>query len=141
MRMHVPMFMNAHPPLRTCVPVCVHVSVRTQRCVISPGTLQASRDEEVLQVKAGDLVLQRQLLLHSGSGGGGNASGSRPSPAHTIAKAQAESGAWLGGEAGLQAGRMVTGRESPVKSNVVLLFLSLTNLLCRHRIQLFYAVI
>ncbi|MEQ2220820.1 hypothetical protein ILYODFUR_009433, partial [Ilyodon furcidens] len=68
-----------------------------------PGTLQASRDEEVLEVKAGDLVLQRQLLLHSG--GGCDASGSGPSQAHTIAKAQAESTAWLGGEAGLQAAR------------------------------------
>uniref|UniRef100_M3ZYQ9 Uncharacterized LOC102232759 n=1 Tax=Xiphophorus maculatus TaxID=8083 RepID=M3ZYQ9_XIPMA len=79
-----------------------------------PGTLQASRDEEVLEVKAGDLVLQRRLLLHSG--GGGDASGPRPSQAHTIAKPQAESSAWLGGEAGLQAGRMVTGRESAVKT-------------------------
>ncbi|MEQ2278554.1 hypothetical protein AMECASPLE_000145 [Ameca splendens] len=68
-----------------------------------PGTLQASRDEEVLEVKAGDLVLQRRLLLHSG--GGCDASGSGPSQAHTIAKAQTESTAWLGGEAGLQAGR------------------------------------
>uniref|UniRef100_A0A3B3VG63 Uncharacterized LOC106950336 n=1 Tax=Poecilia latipinna TaxID=48699 RepID=A0A3B3VG63_9TELE len=83
-----------------------------------PGTLQASRDEEVLEVKAGDLVLQRRLLLHSGGGGGGggDASGPRPSQAHTIAKPQAESSAWLGGEAGLQAGRMVTGRESAVKT-------------------------
>ncbi|KAM4718248.1 uncharacterized protein ofcc1 [Anableps anableps] len=80
-----------------------------------PGTLQASRDKEVLEVKAGDLVLQRRLLLHSG-GGGGDASGSRPSQAHTIAKPQAESSAWLGEEAGLQAGRMVTGRESAVKT-------------------------
>ncbi|PWA18164.1 hypothetical protein CCH79_00004313 [Gambusia affinis] len=80
-----------------------------------PGTLQASRDEEVLEVKAGDLVLQRRLLLHSG-GGGGDASGPRPSQAHTIAKPQAESSAWLGGEAGLQAGRMVAGRESAVKT-------------------------
>ncbi|MEQ2161263.1 hypothetical protein GOODEAATRI_007994, partial [Goodea atripinnis] len=68
-----------------------------------PGTLQASRDEEVLEVKAGDLVLQRRLLLHSGDGC--DASGSGPSQAHTIAKAQAESTAWLGGEAGLQAAR------------------------------------
>ncbi|XP_069007244.1 uncharacterized protein ofcc1 [Embiotoca jacksoni] len=76
-----------------------------------PGTLLASRDEEVLEVKAGDLVLQRRLLLHSG----GDASGSRPSPAHTIAKTQAEVGAGLGGEAGLEAGRMVMGRESTIK--------------------------
>ncbi|XP_030612076.1 uncharacterized protein ofcc1 [Archocentrus centrarchus] len=76
-----------------------------------PGTLLASRDEEVLEVKAGDLVLQRRLLLHSG----GDASGSRPSQAHTIAKTQAEGGAGLGGETGLEAGRMVMGRESTVK--------------------------
>uniref|UniRef100_A0A3P8RR15 Orofacial cleft 1 candidate gene 1 protein n=1 Tax=Amphiprion percula TaxID=161767 RepID=A0A3P8RR15_AMPPE len=76
-----------------------------------PGTLQASRDEEVLEVKVGDLVLQRRLLLHSG----GDASGSRPSQARTIAKTQAEDSAGLGGEAGLEAGRMVMGRESTVK--------------------------
>ncbi|XP_060921100.1 uncharacterized protein ofcc1, partial [Labrus mixtus] len=76
-----------------------------------PGTLLASRDEEVLEVKAGDPVLQRRLLLHSG----GDASGSRPSQAHTIAKTQAGAGAGLGGEAGLEAGRMVMGRESTVK--------------------------
>ncbi|XP_028289185.1 uncharacterized protein ofcc1 [Parambassis ranga] len=72
-----------------------------------PGTLLASRDEEVLKVKAGDLVLQRRLLLHSG----GDASGSGPSQAHTIAKTQAG----LGGEDGLEAGRTVMGRESTVK--------------------------
>uniref|UniRef100_A0A8C4E6B2 Orofacial cleft 1 candidate gene 1 protein n=1 Tax=Dicentrarchus labrax TaxID=13489 RepID=A0A8C4E6B2_DICLA len=76
-----------------------------------PGTLLASRDEEVLEVKAGDPVLQRRLLLH----GGGDASGSRPSQAHTIAKTQAGASAGLGGEAGLEAGRMVMGRESTVK--------------------------
>ncbi|KAM9337559.1 uncharacterized protein ofcc1 [Symphorus nematophorus] len=76
-----------------------------------PGTLLASRDEEVLEVKAGDPVLQRRLLLH----GGGDASGSRPSQAHTIAKTQAGASAGLGGEAGLEAGRMVMGRESAVK--------------------------
>ncbi|XP_034562838.1 uncharacterized protein LOC117829320 [Notolabrus celidotus] len=76
-----------------------------------PGTLQASRDEEVLEVKAGDPVLQRRLLLH----GGGDASGSRPSQAHTAAKTQAGTGAGLGGEAGLEAGRMVMGGESAVK--------------------------
>uniref|UniRef100_A0A671VT96 Orofacial cleft 1 candidate gene 1 protein n=1 Tax=Sparus aurata TaxID=8175 RepID=A0A671VT96_SPAAU len=77
-----------------------------------PGTLLASRDEEVLEVKAGDPVLQRRLLLH----GGGGASGSRPSQAHTIAKTQAGAGAGLGGEAGLEAGRTVMGRESAVKT-------------------------
>lgn len=84
---------------------------------ISPGTLLASRDEEVLEVKAGDPVLQRRLLLH----GGGDASGSRPSRAHTIAKTQAGTGAGLGGEAGLEAGRMVMGGESTVKSNAMIL--------------------
>ncbi|XP_068565345.1 uncharacterized protein [Cebidichthys violaceus] len=79
-----------------------------------PGTLPASRDEEVLEVKAGDPVLQRRLLLH----GGGDASGSRPSQAHTIAKTQAgATSAGLGGEAGLKAGRMVMGRESTVKTS------------------------
>uniref|UniRef100_A0A8C6VTI0 Orofacial cleft 1 candidate gene 1 protein n=1 Tax=Nothobranchius furzeri TaxID=105023 RepID=A0A8C6VTI0_NOTFU len=77
-----------------------------------PGTLQASRDEEVLEVKAGDLVLQRQRQLHSGGG----AWGTRPSQASAIAKAQAEGSVWLGGETGLQAGRMVTGRERAVKT-------------------------
>ncbi|KAA8580902.1 hypothetical protein FQN60_013860 [Etheostoma spectabile] len=76
-----------------------------------PGTLLASRDEEVLEVKAGDPVLQRRLLLH----GGGDASGSGPSLAHTIAKTQAVASAGLGAEAGLEAGRMVMGRETTVK--------------------------
>lgn len=86
---------------------------------ISPGTLLASRDEEVLEVKAGDPVLQRRLLLH---GGGGEASGSRPSQTRTTAKAQAGASAGLGGEAGLEAGRMVMGSECTVKSNAMLLF-------------------
>ncbi|XP_047424717.1 uncharacterized protein ofcc1 [Mugil cephalus] len=81
-----------------------------------PGTLLASRDEEVLEVKAGDLVLQRRLLLHSGGGGGGGASGSGPSQTHTIAKAQAEGSAGLGEDAGLEAGRIVMGRESTIKT-------------------------
>ena len=98
--------------LRVCL--CVYVSAYSLMR-ISPGTLQASRDEEVLEVKAGDLVLQRRLLLHSG----GDASGSGPSQAPTIAKKQAEGGVGLGGEAGLQAGRMVMGRESTVKSNAI----------------------
>lgn len=89
----------------------------------SPGTLLASRDEEVLEVKASDPVLQRRLLLH----GGGDAWGCRPSQAQTSAKTQsgAGAGAGLGGEAALQAGRMVMGRESTVKSNAMLLFLFL----------------
>ncbi|XP_061570049.1 uncharacterized protein ofcc1 [Cololabis saira] len=77
-----------------------------------PGTLRASRDDEVLEVKAGDLVHQRRLLLHSG----GDASGSWTSQVHSIAKTQAEGGAGPGREAGLQAGRMVMGRESTVKT-------------------------
>uniref|UniRef100_A0A3B4TKG7 Uncharacterized LOC111237249 n=1 Tax=Seriola dumerili TaxID=41447 RepID=A0A3B4TKG7_SERDU len=79
-----------------------------------PGTLQASRDEEVLEVKTGDPVLQQRLLLH----GGGHASGSRPSQAHTIAKTQEEASAGLGGEGGFEAGRMVMGRESTVKMRI-----------------------
>lgn len=85
---------------------------------IFPGTLRASRDEEVLEVKAGDLVLQRRLLLHSGGG----ASGSGPSQTQTIAKTQTEGIVGPGREAGLQAGRMIMGRESTVKSNFSLLF-------------------
>ncbi|XP_074478828.1 uncharacterized protein ofcc1 [Sebastes fasciatus] len=81
-----------------------------------PGTLLASRDEEVLEVKAGDPVLQRRLLLH---GGGGEASGSRPSQTRTTAKAQAGASAGLGGEAGLEAGRMVMGSECTVKTRTV----------------------
>ncbi|XP_033965046.1 uncharacterized protein ofcc1 [Pseudochaenichthys georgianus] len=77
-----------------------------------PGTLLASRDEEVLEVKAGDPVLQ----LH---GGGGEASGSTPSQTQTIAKAQTGVSAGPGGEAGLEAGRMVMGRESAVKMRPV----------------------
>ncbi|XP_067343104.1 uncharacterized protein ofcc1 [Channa argus] len=75
-----------------------------------PGMLVASRDEEVLEVKAGDPVFQQRLLLHDG---GGEASSSRPSQAHTTAKTEASAG--LGGDAGLRAGRMVMGRESTVK--------------------------
>uniref|UniRef100_A0A3Q3ICF7 Orofacial cleft 1 candidate gene 1 protein n=1 Tax=Monopterus albus TaxID=43700 RepID=A0A3Q3ICF7_MONAL len=71
-----------------------------------PGMLTASRDEEVLEVKAGDPVLQQRLLLYAG----GHSLSSRPSQAHAIAKTQDEAGAVLGGE-----GRMVMGRESTVK--------------------------
>ncbi|KAM4606575.1 uncharacterized protein ofcc1 [Polymixia lowei] len=70
------------------------------------STLLAPRDEEVLEVKAGDLVLQR--LLHSG----GVASGPGPSQADTIAKTWAGAGAG----AGLEAGRVFMGRESTVKT-------------------------
>lgn len=83
---------------------------------IFPGTLQASRDEEVLEVKAGDPVLQRRLLLHSG----GDASGSGASQTQTLAKTQTEGIVGLGREAGLQAGKMKMGRESTVKSNFIL---------------------
>lgn len=120
----------AHPSVCVWLCVCLVVCVRVCACPlmrISPGTLLASRDEEVLEVKAGDLVLQRRLLLH----GGGDASGSRPSQAHTIAKTQAGASAGLGGEAGLEAGRMVMGRESTVKSNAILLFVVIFDFLCR----------
>ncbi|AWP20824.1 putative orofacial cleft 1 candidate 1 protein [Scophthalmus maximus] len=79
-----------------------------------PGTLQASRDEEVLEVKSGDPVLQRRRMLH----GGGHASGSRPSQPRTTAKAQVEAGAGLEGGAGLEAGRIVMGKESTVKMKI-----------------------
>lgn len=66
----------------------------------------------MLEVKAGDLVLQRRLLLQSC----GDASGSRPSKARTVAKTQAGAGTLLGGEAGHEAQRKIMGRESTVKS-------------------------
>lgn len=84
---------------------------------ISPGMLVASRDEEVLEVKAGDPVLQQRLLFL----GGGDASSSRPSQADTIAKTQAEARTGLGGEDELKVGRMVMGRESTVKSKSIFL--------------------
>lgn len=102
----------------------------------SPGTLLASRDEEVLEVKAGDPVLQRRLLLH----GGGDASGSRPSQARTIAKTQAGAGAGLGGEAGLEAGRTVMGRESAVKSNAMLLFVLIFHFSCLEALRQYVIV-
>ncbi|XP_076017177.1 uncharacterized protein ofcc1 [Genypterus blacodes] len=77
-----------------------------------PGTLLASGDEEVLEVKAGDPVLQRRLLLR---GGCGDASGFRPSQADATAKTQAGPSAGFGEEAGLEMGRMVMGRESTAK--------------------------
>ncbi|KAM7390659.1 hypothetical protein PAMA_008716 [Pampus argenteus] len=79
-----------------------------------PGTLLASRDEEVLEVKAGDPVLQRRLLLH----GGGDASGSRPSQAQTVARAQAGASAGPEGQAGPEAGRTVMDSESTVKMKI-----------------------
>ncbi|XP_034999057.2 uncharacterized protein ofcc1 [Hippoglossus stenolepis] len=79
-----------------------------------PGTLQASGDEEVLEVKSGDPVLQRRLMLHSG----GRASGSGPSQPHATARTQFETGAGLEVEAGPEAGRMVMGSESTVKMRI-----------------------
>ncbi|KAG7526889.1 hypothetical protein JOB18_046578 [Solea senegalensis] len=79
-----------------------------------PGTLQASRDEEVLEVKSGDPVLQRRLMLHSG----GHASGAGPSQPHMSAKNQVGADAELEEEAGLNAGRMVMGSETTVKMRV-----------------------
>ncbi|XP_062415349.1 uncharacterized protein ofcc1 [Pungitius pungitius] len=76
-----------------------------------PGTLPAFRDEEVLEVKAGDPELEQRLLLHSG----GDASGSGPSQTNTTAKTQAGACAGLGAEAGLKAGRMVMDRERTAK--------------------------
>uniref|UniRef100_A0A3B4B564 Uncharacterized protein n=1 Tax=Periophthalmus magnuspinnatus TaxID=409849 RepID=A0A3B4B564_9GOBI len=76
-----------------------------------PGTVLASRDGEVLEVKAGDLVLQRRLLLHAGAG----ASGSGPSQVHSTAKTAAKTGDGLGDRSMLRAGRMVMGTESTRK--------------------------
>uniref|UniRef100_A0A8C6WMW9 Uncharacterized protein n=1 Tax=Neogobius melanostomus TaxID=47308 RepID=A0A8C6WMW9_9GOBI len=76
-----------------------------------PGTVLSSRDEEVLEVKAGDPVLQRRLLLHAGA----DASGSRPSQVHSAAKTAAKAADGLRDKTGLQAGRMVMGKESSVK--------------------------
>ncbi|XP_034022118.1 uncharacterized protein ofcc1 [Thalassophryne amazonica] len=73
-----------------------------------PGTVLAPGDEEVLEVKAVDPVLQQQLLLH---GGGAAASGYRPSQAQTTAKTQAGIG-----DARLKAGRIVMGKESNGKT-------------------------
>ncbi|XP_053269037.1 uncharacterized protein ofcc1 [Pleuronectes platessa] len=79
-----------------------------------PGTLQASGDEEVLEVKSGDPGLQRRLMLHSG----GRASGPGPSQPHATARTQFETGAGLEVEAGPEAGRMVMGSESTVKMRI-----------------------
>lgn len=84
--------------------------------LVSPGTVLPSRDEEVLEVKAGDPVLQRRLLLQAGA----DASGTRPSQVHTIAKTLAKASDGLGDKTGLQAGRMVMGKESTVKGNSIL---------------------
>ncbi|XP_072306697.1 uncharacterized protein ofcc1 [Eucyclogobius newberryi] len=76
-----------------------------------PGMVLASRDDEVLEVKAGDPVLQRRLLLHAGA----DASGSGPSQVHNTAKTAAKTGDGLGDKTGLQAGRMVMAKESTLK--------------------------
>lgn len=118
MCMHVLMFMRAGSCVCVCLWLCMCVCVCACPLMrISPGMLVASRDEEVLEVKAGDPALQQRLLLH----GGGDASSSRPSQAHTIAKTKAEASAGLGAEAGLEVGRMVMGRGSTVKSKFILL--------------------
>lgn len=80
----------------------------------SRGMLLGSREEEVLGVKAGDLVLQRRLLLQRCAA----ASGCRPSKAHTGAGA----GTLLGGEAGHEAQRTIMGRGSTIKSKANLWF-------------------
>lgn len=80
--------------------------------------LVASRDEEVLEVKAGDPMPQQRLMLH----GGGDASSSRPSQTHTIAKNQTEACVELGGQAGLGAGMMVMGKGSAGKGKSALEF-------------------
>lgn len=90
-------------PIRACPPM------RNSR-----GMLLGSREEEVLGVKAGDLVLQRRLLLQRCAA----ASGCRPSKAHTGAGA----GTLLGGEAGHEAQRKIMGRESTIKSKANLWF-------------------
>lgn len=119
------MFVKAH----RCVCSSVYESAYSLMH-ISPGTLQASRDDEVLEVKAGDLLLQRRLLLHSG----GDASGSGPSQAHTTAKTRAK-----GGEVGLEAGRMEMGREITVKSNALFFIrLQISFILCSNNIILGY---
>ncbi|KAK7881587.1 hypothetical protein WMY93_029996 [Mugilogobius chulae] len=76
-----------------------------------PGTVLASRDDEVLEVKAGDPVLQRRLLLHAGAA----ASGIGPSQVHSTAKTAAKTGDGPGDNTGLQAARMVMGKESRLK--------------------------
>ena len=93
---------------------------------ISPGTLQASGDEEVLEVKSGDPVLQRRLMLHSG----GRASGSGPSQPHATVRSQFETGAGLEVEAGPEAGRMVMGSESTVKSKAIFYLFFAFSFLC-----------
>lgn len=84
----------------------------------SLGTLLASREEEeVLEVNAGDLVLQRQLLLQSC----GDASGSRPSKVPTVAKTRAGACIVLGGEAGHEAERQIMARQNTRKSKACVL--------------------
>ncbi|XP_056155177.1 uncharacterized protein ofcc1 [Lampris incognitus] len=76
-----------------------------------PGTLLAPGDEEVLEVKAGDPVPQRWLLLHSGDG----ASGPGPTQADTIAKTQGGASA----SAGLEVMSTVKNNDVYVKMRTV----------------------
>nr|XP_057916796.1 uncharacterized protein ofcc1 [Doryrhamphus excisus] len=71
-----------------------------------PGTVVASRDGEVLEVKAGNPV-----LLHRGGGSGSGASGVEPSQASTTAKTQAGPITGRGGD----GVRGIRSRESTVK--------------------------
>lgn len=122
-----------------CVPACARKHIHARPPMRnSPGTLLPSRDEEVLEVKAGDPVLQWRLLLH----GGGDASGSRPSQAHTTAKTQPAVGAGLGGEAGPEMGRMVMGRESTIKSKAHSLLIHILSYvrLCLENIVLAFGI-
>ncbi|XP_077411136.1 uncharacterized protein LOC144040641 [Vanacampus margaritifer] len=73
-----------------------------------PGTVVASGDEEVLEVKAGNPV-----LLHGGCDGA--ASGSEPSQARAIAKTQAEPSTGHSEEDGMQTARTIMGKESTVE--------------------------
>ncbi|XP_053716063.1 uncharacterized protein ofcc1 [Synchiropus splendidus] len=76
-----------------------------------PGTLVASRDEKVLEVKAGNPVFQRQLLLHGGFG----APGFGLSQGHATAKAQAVASAEHDTQHGPHEGRTVMSRDTTVK--------------------------
>ncbi|KAM8881627.1 uncharacterized protein ofcc1 [Synchiropus picturatus] len=75
------------------------------------STLVASRDEKVLEVKAGNPVFQRQLLLHGGFG----APGFGLSQGHATAKAQAVASAEHDTQHGPHEGRTVMSRDTTVK--------------------------
>uniref|UniRef100_A0AAV2LBP5 Uncharacterized protein n=1 Tax=Knipowitschia caucasica TaxID=637954 RepID=A0AAV2LBP5_KNICA len=76
------------------------------------STVLASRDDEVLEVKPGDPVLQRRLLLRAGA----DASGSGPSQVQRIAKTAAKTGDGMRDRTGLQTERMIMGKESTLKA-------------------------